>query len=72
MIQLSRSEMKHIVGGNEYGSSFPGGCCVHTTTWNGYQCGLTYNQVQNLWDGGNGGWDHWCCDSCESSWNASH
>lgn len=73
MKKISKSEMKNVVGGKvaEIGGNYPGGCCVHTNTWNGYQCGLSSSQVANLWDGGNGGWDHWCCSSCQSSWSAA-
>ena len=69
---LTRSQLKQILGGDGSsggsGSPFPGGCCVHTSSWNGYQCSLNYNAAQTLFDNGNGGWDNWCCDSCASSW----
>jgi len=71
---LSKEQLRNVLGGDGSGGTngFPGGCCVHTSTWNGYQCGLTSAQAQNLFDGGNGGWDNWCCDQCQTSWDAAH
>jgi hypothetical protein len=66
MKKLSKDEMKMVIGGQE--APFPGGCCVHTSSWNGYQCGLNSGGAQGLFDNGNGGWDNWCCDSCVASW----
>lgn len=64
---LSKDEQKKVSGGVIDGN-YPGGCCVHTGSWNGYQCGLSRKQVDLVFDGGDGGWDNWCCSSCQSSW----
>lgn len=71
MKKLSKDEMKKIVGGLQ--DSYPGGCCVHTSDWSGYQCGQTLQGARDvLFDNGNGGWDNWCCDSCQASWTRAH
>ncbi|MGN6439875.1 MAG: TIGR04149 family rSAM-modified RiPP [Agriterribacter sp.] len=67
---LTKEQLKRVMGGSD--SSYPGGCCVHSGDWEGYNCGLSRSQADNLFDGGNGGWDNWCCDSCQDSWNNAH
>jgi len=69
---LTRSQLKQILGGQASSGDFPGGCCVHTSSWNGYQCQLSYGGANTLFDNGNGGWDNWCCDSCSESWYSQY
>ena len=64
-IFLTSKEMKNVMGGSGVGD------CKHegsgTCGWKSgglCYCGISYGEVQSLFDvwGGN-----WCCDSCDSS-----
>ncbi|MEO6948146.1 MAG: bacteriocin [Ginsengibacter sp.] len=60
MKQLTKDEMKKVIGGLEAG----GTCCAHDANWDNYTCKLSIDMAKENAEA----FGNWCCDSCGTSY----